>query len=163
MGNKKEQDRLTSLTLQLEVLKDRIHQPGADQWRKMGKLAQDFTVWLEKARPWLSCASSLISLRIEQIMGDVKPQRPAGKALRKLSDLLNEAARHLANPGAPIQVIDLEREEIETPHGETVWEGPVAASFASNGPALPSELVEIPSVLFPDENPAIPFRYIIPN
>lgn len=162
MKQRKEQELLVSLTLQLEEFKDRVQQPGADRWRKMGKLAQDFTVWLERARPWLSCASSLISLRVEQIIGEVEPNRPSGKALQKLSDLLNEAGRHLANPGSPIQVIDLEGDE--KPYlGDPSWEGPVAASFAIQGPALPSDMVEIPSSLYPDNNPAIPFRYIIPN
>lgn len=162
MKHRKEQELLVSLTLQLEEFKSRIHQPQADRWRQMGKLAQDFTVWLERARPWLSCASSLISLRVEQIIGEVEPQRPSGKALQKLSDLLTEAGRHLANPGSPIQVIDLEREGKNLPV-EDSWEGPVAASFAAQGPALPAELVEIPALLCPDENPLIPFRYLIPN
>jgi hypothetical protein len=162
LKQRKEQELLVLLTLQLEEFKDRAHRPGADRWRQMGKLAQDFSVWLERARPWLSCASSLISLRVEQIMVEVEPHGPPGKALQKLSDLLSEAGRHLANPGSPIQVIDLEREgkdlSVEDP-----WEGPAAAAFAIHGPALPSEMVTIPSLLYPEKNPAIPFCYIIPN
>ena len=140
---------------QLDSLKGRAWEPDAAHWRKLGKLAQDFTVWLEKAKPWISCASNLIALRVEQVMGEVDPQRVCGKSLQKLADLLDEAGRQLAYPGQPIQVLDLE-------NGREPSSGPESCS-AAESILLPSDLVAIPEMLRPEGNPAVQFLYIIPN
>jgi hypothetical protein len=154
---------LEALESQLENLKSRLSRPDASHWRQMGKLAQDFTVWLERAKPWMTCAAPLIALRVEQIVGELDPEKPSLQALRKFSHLLEEAGRHLANPGLPIQVIDLETERIsmalspdkEKPHPwpASSWEGVV----------LPAGLVEIPEVLRPQGYSPVHFRFVIPN
>lgn len=147
---------LEALANQLEYLKGRTQEPDAAHWRKMGKLAQDFTVWLERARPWISCASSLIALRVEQVIGEVDPQRPSESSLRKIYDLLEEAGRQLTSPGMPIQVLDLDREaRAVEPSAES---GEVCSSVD-----LPSELIAIPEFLRPEGNSPVQFRFIIPN
>lgn len=148
---------IEALETQLEVLKSRLKRPDAAYWRQMGKLAQDFTVWLERARPFIPCASTLIALRVEQVMGEVDFSRANPKALRKLSDLLNEASRQLSQPGSPIQVIDLEREEI------THIDSEPKSCFTPGGAVLPSDLIAIPEILRPEGNLPIQFRYLIPN
>lgn len=146
---------LGALTSQLEFLKSRIRDADAAHWRKMGKLAQDFTVWLERARPWISCASSLIALRVEQVIGEIDPQRPSETSLKKLSDLLEEASRQLAQPGRPIQVLDMEKEGRASNKPDSC--------FVPEGVSLPVNLVEIPEILRPRGQPAVQFLYIIPN
>ena len=148
---------LEALTHQLGFLKSRIQEPGAAHWRKMGKLAQDFTVWLERAKPWISTASNLIALRVEQVMGEVEIERPSQNCLEKLSDLLEEAGRQLTQPGLPIQVIDLQKKE------KTVLDSSSESCFIPGGVALPSTLVEIPELLRPKGNVPVQFLYIIPN
>ncbi len=86
---------LDALGNKLENLKKRLNLPNASHWRQMGKLAQDFTLWLERARPWMNCAAPLIALRVEQIAGELGPQAPPEVVLKKFSDLLEEATRHL--------------------------------------------------------------------
>jgi hypothetical protein len=139
-----------------------LSRPDASQWRQIGKLAQDFTVWLERARPWMNCASPLIALRVEQIVGELNPEKPSLKALRKFSHLLEEAGRHLGNPGLPIQVVDLETDRIDTvlsPEEEPrSW-----PSSSGEGVVLPDGLVEIPKVLQPQGFPPVHFRFVIPN
>ncbi len=148
---------------QLELLRGRLARPDAGHWRQMGKLAQDFTVWLERARPWMGCASRLIALRVEQIVGEMIPEHPSEKVLKKFSDLLEEAHRHLSNPGQAIQVIDLERDSASMRLNHESVED-LSCSFAPwEGLSLPSLSVEIPDLLRPDGNPPAPFRYLIPN
>jgi hypothetical protein len=147
---------LTALVNQLEYLKNRTREPDAAHWRKIGKLAQDFTAWLERARPWISCASSLIALRVEQVIGEVDPRQPSEKNLRKISNLLEEASRQLANPGMPIQVLDLEREGLESLSA-------AESGAVSGGIALPSGLIEIPEFLCPEGNAPVQYRFLILN
>ncbi len=147
---------LEALESQLEFLKGRIQEPNAAHWRKIGKLAQDFTVWLERARPWISCASNLIALRVEQVIGDVDPQQPSETSLKKLSNLLEEAGRQLAKPGLPIQVIDLEK-------AAEAAESGLQDYTVRGGIELPSNMVEIPDLLRPEGNPPVHFLYLIPN
>ena len=104
MRNDPQRVSVESLESQLGVLKSRLREPDAARWRQIGKFAQEFTVWLERARPWISCASSLIALRVEQVVGEAFPGRACYKCLRKLSSLLDEASRQLARPGSPLQV-----------------------------------------------------------
>jgi len=148
---------LEALAGQLEFLKSRIQDRDASQWRQMGKLAQDFTVWLERAKPWMSCASNLIALRVEQVMGDVVPDHPCDSCLVKLSDLMEEAGRQLSHPGLPIQVIDLKGNGKACPKTD---EGPYPAT---GGVSLPPTLIEIPEILRPQGNVPVQFLYIIPN
>lgn len=157
MNYEKKHVHLEALASQLEFLKTRIQDPDAAQWRHMGKLAQDFTVWLEGAKPWMSCASNLIALRVEQVMGDVVPDHPSESCLIKLSDLLEEAGRQLSHPGLPIQVIDLNGEGKGRPKDEK------ETFRAAGGIQLPPTLVEIPEMLRPQGNVPAQFLYIIPN
>jgi len=106
---------IEALENQLAFLKTRLKEPHAAEWRQLGKLAQEFTVWLERARPWISCASSLIAIRVEQVLGEVVPGKPCGNCLGKLSNLLEEAGRQLARPGSSLQVLDLQREKPKGP------------------------------------------------
>jgi hypothetical protein len=162
VGDRKNRVYLEALESQLENLKGRLSRPDASQWRQMGKLAQDFTLWLERAKPWMSCAAPLIALRVEQIVEEWDFNKPSPTALKKFSDLLDEAGRHLKNPNLPIQVVDLETEEISSvlspEEDRRRW--PVSSW---DGVHLPADLVEIPEVLRPQGNSLVHFRFVIPN
>ncbi|SRR5579871_3872873 len=157
MKSEKRARSCQELLSQLEMLKKRSREPGSVYWRKMGKLAQDFTVWLERAKPWMSCASSLIALRVEQVMGDVVPDHSCESSLIKLFDLMEEAGRQLSSPGLPIQVIDLNGE------GTACTRPDDESLLVAGGIGLPSSLVEIPEILRPQGNVPAQFLYIIPN
>jgi hypothetical protein len=153
---------LEALENQLKSLKGRLSRPDASQWRQMGKLARDFTLWLERAKPWIACAAPLIALRVEQIMGELNPEKSSESALRKFVHLLEEAGRHLKNPGLSVQVIDLEKDRISSflsrEEKPRFW-----PSSPWEGVALPVDLVEIPKVLRPQGDTPIHFRFVIPN
>jgi hypothetical protein len=152
-----------ALESQLDHLRQRLDKPDADQWRKMGKWAQDFDLWLERARPWIPCASRLISLRVEQIVRDYAPGERSDRALRKFSNLLEEAFRQLRQPGGVIQVLDLEPERASE-NLEKKEETQVLMPYhANSGTQLPFDLIMIPEQFQPEGNPPVHFRYIIPN
>ena len=163
MSDEKEYVHLDALGNQLDNLKSRLKRPHASHWRQMGKLAQDFTIWLERARPWMSCAAPLIALRVEQIVGGLDPQVPSEEGLKKFSDLLEEADRHLKNPGLPIQVVDLETKRLSkvlSLEAEETYPRPVSSW---EGVVLPTGLIEIPDVLRPQGYSPVQFRFVIPN
>ena len=156
MAVKKNRILQLALESQLDLLKRRLENPDAAQWRQLGKMTQDFDLWLERARPLIPCAARLISLRVNQISGTILPEVPAQRAARQLMDLLEEAGRHLANPGSPIQVIDLGKEE-----RDFLIAGQCPAD--ENLVGLPEEMFELPGWLQPQGEAAVPFRFIIPN
>src|SRR5581483_1962397 len=162
LRNDKNPVQLEALENQLEHLKGRLTLPGANQWRQLGKMAQDFTVWLERARPWMACAAPLIILRVEQIMEELIPERSSEKVLKKFSDLLEEAGRHLATPGLPIQVVDLE-EESSTPEGDLGPQRHISLPSSWVKVSFPEGLVAVPAGLHHAVLSPLAFHYVIPN
>lgn len=152
-----------ALQSQLERLRSRLEKPDAGQWRQMGKFAEDFTLWLERARPWMPCASQLIALRVEQIVDDLGPQTRSEAAVRKFSDLVDEASRHLQQPGLPIQVLDLEIEKVAGVLSEAAQSPSIWPDMPDCGVGLPEGLFEIPAILQPPNDPPTHFRFLIPN
>src|SRR5581483_2465695 len=139
----------------------------------MGKWGKDFDLWLERARPWIPCASRLISLRVEQIIKDYTPGSRSEAALGKFENLLKEAFRQLHQPGS-IQVLDLEQDE--APGSVVELEPPKATDrsghlvengnqvlFSWEGAAFPAGLVPIPEILHPEGDMGPHFRYVFPN
>jgi len=161
MGMKKNRILQISLESQLSLLKGRLEHPDASQWRQLGKMTQDFGLWLERARPLIPCAARLISLRVDQICEQLLPERDSEKAVRQLLALLDEAGRHLSDPGSPIQVIDVDREEKAFLLGKDL-EYPYH-SLSEGKVGLPFDMFDIPAWLQPDGDPSTPFLFIIPN
>jgi hypothetical protein len=152
-----------ALQSQLGRLRSRLERPDAGQWRQMGKFAEDFTLWLERARPWMPCASQLIALRVEQIVDDLGSQTRSKTAVRKFVDLLTEAGRHLEQPGLPIQVVDLEVEKVAGVLRKSVQLPSIWPDMPDCGIGLPEGLFEIPTILQPPNDPPTHFRFLIPN
>lgn len=152
-----------ALESQLGHLKDRLERPEGNHWRKMGIWARDFDLWLERARPWIPCASRLISLRVEQIVKGYRPDGRSEEDRSRLRDLLQEAERHLNDPSGAIQVLDLgtQRKTAECPQTlEVSGFQPISDEYNA---LLPTGLVEIPEDFQPEGNQPIHFRYLIPN
>lgn len=152
-----------ALESQLDHLKGRLEGPDASYWGHMGQWAQDFDLWLERARPWISCASRLIALRVEQILKGFKPDDRSEPDRKKFVDLVEEAEKQLKRPGSSIQVIDLSgaggaEKTVETPVHEAV-----CPFISDTNTMLPAGLVEVPEYLQPGGNVPVQFRYIIPN
>jgi len=163
MAVEKNRILMASLESQLNLLKRRLETPDASHWRQLGKMTQDFNLWLERARPLIPCAARLISLRVEQISEQLDPETPSEKSVRQLMNLLNEAGRHLTHPQTPIQVIDLERDERSFLLGEGQGQTYPEGASIQGRVGLPLDMVEIPVSFQPQGEFSAPFRFIIPN
>lgn len=154
---------LAALESQLGHLKDRLERPEGNHWRKMGIWARDFDLWLERARPWIPCASRLISLRVEQIVKGYRPDGRSEEDRSRFRDLLQEAERHLNDPNGAIQVLDLSASPKNNGCPETLEIEGLSTFSNEYHTLLPTGLVEIPEDFQPGGNPPIHFRYLIPN
>ncbi len=110
------------LRRELARLRIRFSQETGKEWRPVTKLARDFGGWLQVARVFLPCVAPLLNIRLERILGEMKPFQTSETALKQLSILLREAERHLGeshlSPKA-FQVLHLESlEELPFPSGE---------------------------------------------
>jgi hypothetical protein len=152
-----------ALESQLGHLKDRLERPEGNHWRKMGIWARDFDLWLERAKPWIPCASRLISLRVEQIVKGYRPDGRSEEDRSRFRDLLQEAERHLQDPNGAIQVLDLGTSPKASECPEPVEVGDFRPISDEYNALLPTGLVEIPEDFQPEGNPPIHFRYLIPN
>ena len=152
-----------ALESQLGHLRGRLEGPDASHWEQMGKWAMDFDLWLERARPWISCASQLISLRVEQILKGFKPAARSEVDRRKFANLLEEAEKQLSKPGSAIQILDLGCRDDEGRSSAGPANRGLGARLAEREALLPFGLVEIPEHLQPEGSPPVQFRYIIPN